>query len=1227
MNNRFIIGRAGSGKSERCLQEIRDRLLREPDGPPLLLIVPEQATFQAEHSLVTTPGLGGIIRGQVYSFPRLAWRIMQEIGGTAGLPIDETGKVMLIQRLLHRQKDQFHLFGSSVEKAGFAKELLSFFSELKRQCISAEAFREHRELLDSQLNAQSGMLAEKLHDLSGIYEQYEAELSKQYLDGDGFLELLAQKLSSSAWIKEAEIWVDGFFGFTPLERRVLAQCMLHSRSVSISLCLDRPYTAGEKPNELDLFYPTAAAMVRLQEEAAELALPQPEIIRLPGSGKMPRYSANPMLEHLEKQYEFRHSSVQRAYSPQEGEVPSGETILLRPAVHRKAEIEGAARHMLRLAADKGVRWREMTVMVRNLEQYGDLVSNVFKEFEIPFFIDQKRPVLHHPLAEFVRSSLEVILRHWRYDAVFRCVKTDFLLPLDDSSAAVEGRGREMMDELENYVLAYGINGSRWVDERAWQMAGRLSLEEEADKPQPSRKDSEEAQRILYARQLVLEPLEQFERAFQAAQTVKEMAESLYQLLVAVKAPERLERWSGESIEQGQPEKAREHSQMWDRMIELLDQLVEIMGDEKVKADWFVEMIDSGLDHISLGLVPPSLDQVLIGTIDRTRSTRVEYCFVLGVNDGIIPARINTDGILSENEREWLREAGLKLADGGRRKQLDEQLLIYSVLCAPSRQLWLSYPLADEEGRTLLPSEIIKQVKGLFPSVAEKLLTAEPDASLPLEDQLDFLAPAGQALTHLTVQLKQWMKGGAIADLWWEAYNRLLAEPVWRNKLDMMVQALYFTNREPALDPEVSRLLYGEELRASVSRMERFVSCPFSQFASHGLRLRERQVYRLEAPDIGQLFHAALSGLLSALQQEQKDWTGYTREQLMNMASEIVDGLTPRLQSEILLSSSRYRYIARKLKGIVGKATIMLAEHGKRSEFVPVGLELGFGPNETLPPLSFELANGNRMDIVGRIDRVDRAESDRGLLLRVIDYKSSRTGLHLPELYYGLSLQMLTYLDVVLTHSERWLGQKADPAGVLYFHVHNPLLRSTLPLSREAAEQEALKRFKMKGLLLADEEAVRMMDTQLKSGHSPIIPVALKTDGSFYSSASVATSEQWDKLRGFVRRRIRSIGNEMTNGNVAITPYRFGPRTACDFCPYKPVCHFDPLLEGNDFQRLERKSDKEIWDSMELFADTELNTGAASGMDKLFGADRNPGADKTEEGGARHEANRPGPGYE
>ncbi|MDB5052256.1 MAG: ATP-dependent helicase [Bacilli bacterium] len=1178
MTIRFIIGRAGSGKSRRCLDDIREQLAADPQGNPLILLVPEQATFQAEHALVSTPALGGIIRAQVLSFRRLAWRVMQETGDTAKVPIDDIGKTMLLQRILHKHQAELKLFRSAQEKLGFLERLNAFFSELKRYCISADHLTDYFNKKFSAVGKSNGegtsMLSDKLHDLLLVYGEFEQVLAKQYLDGEDYLANLAKQLHKSIGVCEADIWIDGFFGFTPQEQEVLLQCMRHCRSVTITLCLDRTYHSGERPDELNLFHPTAMTMVYLQEQLEALGMRTSEVIMLDNT-LLPRFAHSPMLAHLERNYEQRLSPRRKLYVHQQDI-----QISLHAAVHRRAEVEGAAREMLRLVREKQLRWRDIAVRVRNMEAYGDLLAAVFEDYGIPYFLDQKSTMMHHPVVEFIRSALEVVQYNWPYDAVFRCVKTDFLLPLNSFDGDL-GMDHGSMDELENYVLAYGIHGYRWLEARSWEIQRPVTLEDGAVAAQTDELAS--LRRIQASSRAVIGPLLRLQQQMVRAENLQQCTEALYNLLSEIGVPERLQQWSDDALAAGNPQKAREHKQVWDHVMDMLDQMVEMMGAEPVTLELFVRLLDAGLESIRLGLVPPSLDQVLIGSIDRTRSAQVKHAFVLGVNDGVMPQRMNEDSIISENERELLLATGLHLADGSRRKLLDEQFLIYTVLCAPSEHLWISYPLADEEGKSLLPSEIIKQVKSLFPRMQEQLLLAEPDGSQVEVVQLDYISHPDRVLSYLTTQLKQALQGGQIAPLWWHVYNWFAEQPLWRDKLHTMMRALSYTNHEPALAEATSIQLYGQHLRASVSRMERFVACPFAQFVSHGLRLQERRIYRLEAPDIGQLFHAALSGLIKQMQLEQTEWGMLSSAQLNERAAFVIDQLAPRLQSEILLSSSRYRYIAHKLKNIIGRTAVMLAEHARRGAFIPIDLELGFGPGQTLPSLNFQLDNGFSMDIIGRIDRVDRADGAQGALLRIIDYKSSRTSLNLAEVYHGLSLQMLTYLDVVITHAEQWIGQKATPAGVLYFHVHNPLIQSKNALLEEEVEKELLKRFKTRGLVLADAEVVGLMDDGLNggSGHSTLIPVSLKKDGSFYKSASIASSEQWRLLQSYVRQTIRQIGTGITNGDVGVEPFRLGDQVACTFCNYKPICQFDPMFPGNGYRVLKQHSKEQVWEAMSM----------------------------------------------
>ncbi|MCC2685232.1 MAG: ATP-dependent helicase [Paenibacillaceae bacterium] len=1193
----FVLGRAGSGKTTWCLDRIRERLLDDPAGPPMIILVPEQATFQAEYALVSTPGLRGMMRAQALSFRRLAWRVMQETGGAARLPMNDTGKKMLLHHIIHTHRSKLRMFHQSVDQMGFIEQLNELFSEWKRYCVDSEVLRDH---VDRRITLAAGrtvgstagssagrsaLLDDKLHDLRLVYDSFEDELSRKYLDGEDHLTLLAAKLSQSGFLAGAHVWVDGFNGFTPQEFAVIEQLMKACSEVTITLCLDREYSSLERPHDLDLFHPTARTMVRLQELADQARIERHPSVVL-GGGALPRFASAPQLASLEAFLAHRSAPSPSALvgSP---ESASGSGITICEASNRRTEVEAAAREIVRLVRDEGYRWRDLTVRVREIEVYGDLLQAVFRLHRIPFFIDQKRSVLHHPLVEFIRSGVEAVANSWRYDAVFRCVKTEFLYPLYPDEAAEIGNreARRMMDRLENYVLAFGIHGSRWTDDRIWSRELNGSLEdieaEDNDVNEGSERRKQEREEREQCRSWIVEPLSAFQQRMKAASTMAEMTEGLFLLLQDTRVPEKLEQWSRMAVESGDMSLAREHTQVWDSIVDLLDQLVEIIGEEKASLDLFANLLETGLTSLRLAQVPPALDQVLIGSVDRTRSAQMKRCFLLGVSDGVFPARIVEEGVLTEAEREKLLEQGLPMAEGSRRRLLDEQFILYSTLCTPSHHLWLSYALADEEGKKLLPSEVIRRINRKFPDCLKVAVQGEPSHNLDEERQLDYFAAPGSVVSYLSAQLRQWRSGETISPIWWEAYNWFAESAPWRQALERLRRALFYSNIEHSLRRETSLQLYGETLNASVSRMEMFAACPFSQFAAYGLQLQERRIYRLAAPDIGQLFHAALSVMARRFEREGIDWGTLDEEQIRVQAHAAVEELTPRLQNEILLSSGRYAQVSRKLTEIVAAAASMLGVHARRGEFRPIGLELDFGPGKLLPPLSFQLPNGVRMRLRGRIDRVDQAQGTAGLLLRIIDYKSSRKSLQLDELYYGLSLQLLAYLDVVLTHAKRWLGEPASPAGVLYFHVHNPLVSGKNALPADRVESERFKRFKMRGLLLADAETAGLMDDRLLSefGHSQLVPVALKKDGQFYQNSSIASPAEWDMLRGHVRNELQYIGSRITEGDVGIAPYRLVGQTPCTFCSYRSVCQFDPQYDGNGYRQLPAMDKDEAWQAI------------------------------------------------
>ncbi|WP_027414695.1 helicase-exonuclease AddAB subunit AddB [Aneurinibacillus terranovensis] len=1171
MTLRFVIGRAGAGKSRFCLDEIRGMLRDEPIGKPLIYLVPQQMSFQAESELAMTPGLHGMMRAQVLSFRRLAWKVLQEVGGLSRIHIDSTGIKMVLRKIIEKRKNDFLVFGRAATQAGFIDQLEDMYGEFKRYCISPEdLLEEHERLVKQAGNGNgAGFLADKLYDMHLVYEELENYLANRYLDAEHYLPLLAERISQSDYVRNATVWIDGFDGFTPQESAVVLAMLNHSNRVTITLTLDKPYEEA-RPDALDLFYSTAVTYQRLSEMARKHGIVVEEPVCLPASPlhsrEYPplRFADNPALEYLEANYSVRPAV------PYPGK-PDG--LQVSSAANRRAEVEGAAQQILGLVRDRGMRFRDITVLTRSIEDYADILETVFADYQIPLFLDYKRSMLHHPLTELIRSALEVIRFGWRYDAVFRCIKTDLLLS-PHSGESIQ-QLREDADQLENYVLAYGIEGFRWTDKQPWRYKTYRGLDEEAQSAlrPPTEHEIKMEAKMNGLRDRIVAPLRSLQEQLQKAKSCRKMCEAIYRFLITLDVPRQLEAWSEEALSGEKLERAREHGQVWREIIGMLDQLVEMMGDEKVALDDFARMIETGMESLRFSLVPPSLDQVLAGSFDRTRAGNMPCIFILGANDGVMPARPKEDGVLAESERSFLIDSGMKLAPGSRHRLLEEEFMIYRAVTAPSRQLWVSYPLADEEGKALQPASLVKQIKGMFPHLQESFIAMEPGESADGEP-LRFVSNPARTLSYLTVQLQQWSRGYPLDAHWWDVYNWLIGRA--HHQTRRVLESLFYHNQEKNLQVPTSRKLYGEKLRASVSRMEAFKACPFSQFVSHGLRLKDRELYRLEAPDIGQLFHAALRMIGEQLRSENVSWGELTPDEIEKLSGEKVDELTPLLQREVLLSSNRNLYLAHKLKNVVGRAAGVLGEHARRSKFEPLALELAFGMDGTVPPLEIPLPNGLKMEIVGRIDRVDGAVGSNGLLLRIIDYKSSQTALHLPDVYFGLSLQVLTYLDVLITHAEILFGQKALPAGVLYFHVHNPLLQTLHPLSPEDVRREVARRFKMKGLLLADTEVVQLMDTTLEGGYSDILPVALKKDGGFYSSSSVATLEQFDLLRRYTRQMIQTIGSEIMDGVVAIHPYRKKKQTACTFCAYKPVCQFDQQFTDNGFNVLRAEQANKLW---------------------------------------------------
>ncbi|GGJ92049.1 ATP-dependent helicase/deoxyribonuclease subunit B [Lentibacillus kapialis] len=1153
MGIRFLLGRAGTGKGEWILNDIRQQLAKNPQGSPIFYIVPDQMTFQQEYTLFQDEAIKGSIRAQVVSFSRLAWRVLQETGGSTKQFISSVGTQMMLRKIIAEKENEWDIFQKALEKQGFLEQLESMITEFKRYRITPEMLDLQMEQMEKFVHKEPGeaALAGKLNDLAYIYENLMRAMEDKYIDSEDQLQLLADKIPAAPLLENADIYLDGFHRFSPKELLVIEALMKKCHSVTVALTAEMPNQ--DNLSELDLFYQTKETYQTLRTLAQENRIPINEPVLL--GQEDGRLKDRGYFAHLERYFDHRPAP---AY---DGEVP----IQIAEAVHPRAEVEGAAQEILRLVREEHYRFKDIAVFIRQTDVYHDLIDTIFEDHDIPVFIDEKRSMLNHSLVEFLRSVMDIAAGNWRYDAVFRVLKTGFIPSVDTNYPLSD----DAIDELENYVLEYGVRSrEQWFADHEWVFQRFLGFDQSPQTDEEKRTQ----QRINAYRDQVARALQVFDNDIRKAKTVRKRCEVIYLLLEELDVPGRLEKMRETFDAEGQIEKAREQEQVWNAVIQLLDEMVEMAGDETMTMETFRAAIEAGFESLSFAHVPPSIDHVIVGTIDRSRISDVKCSFLLGVNDGVWPMKQAEDGLINEQERHLLAEHGMELAESSTQKLLDDWFYMYLAFTSAHDYLWISYPLSDEEGKTKVPSQMVKRVEDLFPACCDHLLLQDPEE---LADAERFITTPIKTRAALTAQLARSRKGYPVKDVWWHVLNWYIRNHPKDGTTYMILQSLYYQNQPVDLSQQTTEQLYPKQVKASVSRLETYYRCSYQHFAQYSLQLRERKTYKLDAPDIGQLFHEALKKITEWIQDSNRDFSQLTQKESAGYAQQAVEKLAPVLQHQILHSSNRYQYIQQKLQDVITRATYILSEQARQSDFSPVGLELGFGDNEKLNPMTLPLSNGFELMLRGRIDRVDKAESAEGLFLRIIDYKSSEKGLNLIEVYYGLALQMLTYLDVVLSQSEQWLGVKASPAGVLYFHVHNPMVSSSMNMSDDDIEKELFKKYKMQGLLLSDEQIVKMMDTTLDSGRSQIIPAGVKKNGDFYSGSKVADHETFHSLQNHIHHLMTQAGIDMTSGGVHLNPYQYKQQVACTYCPFLSVCQFDPILEENNYRKLTDMKDDDI----------------------------------------------------
>lgn len=1127
MSLRFIYGRAGSGKSEYCINSIKNRL-EEGEENPLILVVPEQFSFQAEKGVVEKIGGTGLINVEVTSFKRMAYEVFNEVGGATRKFIDSSGKLMLIFNIINRLKEDLNIFGTAADQQGFVNTVSDLITEFKRYDISPQE-------LMSSLNSieEDELLKEKLLDISKIFQEFEETLhnEKHYGDSEDELSLLYTKLEESTMFNNAEIWIDEFSSFTPQQYKIIERLLKKAKRVNVTLCMDFKMEI----DSTDVFAPIKNTRDKLQKLAEENSISTEKIML--ENNELDRFKDNKEIRYVEENY-FR-------YPFKQYENKTKDLKIIR-ALNPYSEIEKVAREIVEIARNSHIRYKDIAVISRDLGAYEKIVKTIFNEYEIPHFIDKKKEIDDNPLIVLITSAIDIFNRNWSYEAVFRYLKTGLInVPKED------------IDVLENYVMAYGIRGrNKWSD--LWEYGNEEVLE-----------------KVNEARIKIVTPLLDLYSKLKGKKKVEQVCEALYNFLCQIEANNIIEIWVDRFKEEGNQELAREYSQIWNMVIELLDQVVEVFRGEEIDLKEFVKILSLGFGEHKMGLIPPSLDQVLVSDVERVRTHDIKLLYIVGVNDGIFPAVEKDEGILSDADRDKLSKIGVEIAESTKSKTFEEQYLIYRTLTITGKFLRICYSIADFEGKALRPSIIVSRFNALFPNIIVESDNINEDDE---EGSLELVSREIPTFNKLVSILRNDNKNKDLSLFWKNVKEWYMEQEEWQDKLKTVISATAYTNSIQDISEEKVRKIYGDRLYLSVSRLERYVSCPFAYYVQYGLKAKERRIFALTPPDLGTFMHNVIDEFAEVVDKEALKWYEIDETWCKNTVSTIVDKKSEEVSGGIFSSSPRYKYFTERLKRVLIKTILIIVEHLRRSGFQPIGHEIGFGTGDSYPPIEIKLSSGEKVKLIGRIDRVDKLDLEERDYFRIIDYKSGNKDFSLSDVYNGLQLQLLTYLDAILTNEEIRERDQILPGGVLYLRIDDPIIKGSRNLSDEEIEKEIMKALKMKGLLLADPEVVKEMDRKIE-GSSLIIPARINKDGNLGKS-SVGTEEQFKMLREHVKKKLVEACEAMLRGEIKISPVKSKNADTCTYCVYSAICQYDETFEGNGHRLIKEESDEEIWSKLE-----------------------------------------------
>lgn len=1127
MSLRFYFGPSGSGKSHRIYEEIMQRAAQEP-GRNFLIIVPDQFTMQTQKDLVMRSDRGGILNIDVLSFGRLSHRILEEVG-TKEMPVlDDTGKSLVLQKIAADLKEQLPAMGSLLHKQGYIHEVKSAISEFMQYGISTQ---DMDKLIASA--EKRGALAMKLRDLKTLYRGFQDYIRDHFITTEETLDVLRRSLVKSKILPDSVVVFDGFTGFTPIQNRLIQELMRVCEETIVTVTIGEEEDPYQMDGEQKLFHLSKKTVADLVKLAAEAEVTRGEDVFVKGGPN--RFTEASALCYLEQNlFHYQYEP----YTEKQCEIRMFEALSPREEVHQ------TALYIRKLIREEGLTYRDIAVVIGDLEGYASYVETEFGQLEIPCFLDRTRGIVLNPMIEYIKSVLQLYIRDFSYDTVFHFLRSG----MADIS-------REEIDELENYVIRTGARGYRTYS----RLFTRKTEEMQQGSGQEDTERAEETmERLNRIRQQFADTVEILHMAPRAK--AGEYVDHLYDFLEQNQVQQKLLNYQQRFEQEGDLAKAREYAQIYRLVMDLLDQIYELLGEEEISLQEFADILEAGFGEITVGTIPQNVDRIVVGDMERTRLKQVKVLFFLGVNDGNIPKNASKGGIISDMDREFLIESGTEMAPSPRQQMYIQRLYLYLNMTKPSQRLYLSYAKVNSDGKGIRPSYLIDTVRKLFPQLAVEY----PQNRSRLEQ----IEGRQEGARYLAEELREYADGTLREEerqdfyLMYRAYE---ADPEGRDRL---TAAAFRRYKESGLSRIVARALYGRQLENSVSRLETYAACACRHFLQYGLSLQEREEFGFEVSDMGNVYHAVLENFAGKLAESGRTWWDFDENFATQAIKEAVEGYAATYGETVLYSSARNEYAITRMSRILTRTVLTLQQHLKQGSFQPDDYELSFRFAEDLDSIHVDLSEEEKMHLQGRIDRIDVSEDAEHVYVKVIDYKSGNKKFDLAALYYGLQLQLVVYMNAAMElESRKHPDKEIVPAALLYYHIDDPTIETPVELTQEQINEEILTKLRMNGVVNSDPAVVERLDRFLQD-KSKVIPVEKKKDGSFSARSGILSREELHVVSAYVDTKIRQIGREILDGKIAANPYEKGNEEACTYCAYKKVCGFDGSIPGYEKRQLE-----------------------------------------------------------